>query len=320
MKRAIDVERLQSIKELLLAIADGDLNYQIERTNEEDDLETLVVSLNWLTQDLKDSFQFISSLNTRGSIYDYIHIRFILNKDLNLIGINKGALLQLGISKKNVIGKSFSSLLDKDSQNEWEKIAETILEQSDFEGYHKFQFASDTRLKKMFQFGINSIPPTASGHQIILIDCIQPISKNKLIKSKIKLKRIKELSEGNLPKSKPKIILSHRDIKMVQEVRDFILQNLDKPLLSIQELAKKHGTNDFKLKQIFSQVYNNSIFRFYTEHRVKKAAALLKNTRISIEEAAKSSGFSNTTHFSTAFKKHFSISPSTYRKLYNRNF
>jgi len=319
MKRTIDHERLESIKELLLAIAEGDLNYQIDRTNEEDDLETLVVSLNWLTQDLKEKFQFFSGLNSRGSLEEIMHIGFILNKDFNLIKINKGALLQLGLSKKNVMGKPFSSLLDKESQKEWEKIAETILDQPDFEGNHKFQFASDTRLKKMFHFDIISIPPIAIGHQMILIDCLQPISKNKLIQSKVKLRKIRELSEGKLPKPKPKVLLTHKDVKMVQEVRDYILQNLDEPLPSIKELAKKHGTNDYKLKQLFSQFYSNSIFRFYTEERVKKAAVYLKNTRVSIEEAARLSGFRNTTHFSTAFKKHFSVSPSDYRKLYNRN-
>lgn len=319
MNRTIDNERLASIKELLIAIAEGDLNYQIQRTNEEDELETLVVSLNWLTQDLKDAFHFFSSINTRGSLDEYLHLGFILNKDLNIISINKGALIELGISKKNIMGKSFSSLLDKESQKDWEKIAKAINEHPDFEGNHKFLFASETRLKKMFHFDINTIPATVTGHQIILIDCFQPISKRNLIRSKVKLRRIQELSDEKLTKTKPKVLLSHKDVKMVQDVRDFILQNLDKPLPSIQELARTHGTNDFKLKQAFSQFYNNSIFRFYTEERVKKAAIYLKHTRISIEEVAKLSGFNNSTHFSTAFKKHFSVSPTLYRKLYNRN-
>lgn len=320
MKRKIDNDRLNNIKELLFAIAEGDLNYQIERSQEDDELESLVVILNWLTEELNESLKFLSSLNTRGKIDNFIHIEFILNSDFNLIGINKGALMQLGISKNKIIGKSFSSLLHKESQQVWNKVSEAILKQPEYTGSHKFQFASDTPLKKLFLCDIHCIPPVAIGSQLILISCFQPISNRRLIESKVKLRKMKEALDVKLPKPKPKIMLTHEDVKMVQEVRDFILQNLDQPLPSIQELARKHGTNDFKLKKVFSQFYSNSIFRYYTEERVKKAAIYLKNTRVSIEDTAKLSGFTNTAHFSTAFKKYYSVSPTVYRKLYNQNF
>ncbi|HAB27099.1 MAG TPA: AraC family transcriptional regulator, partial [Xanthomarina gelatinilytica] len=46
----------------------------------------------------------------------------------------------------------------------------------------------------------------------------------------------------------------------------------------------------------------------------------LETCRLPIYKIAKKSGFKNISHFATAFKKYYTVSPSVYRKLYNKDF
>lgn len=53
-----------------------------------------------------------------------------------------------------------------------------------------------------------------------------------------------------LAKRKPKMMLSDRDVKIAQDIRDFILKELEQPMLSISELARKYNTNESKVKKL----------------------------------------------------------------------
>ena len=51
---------------------------------------------------------------------------------------------------------------------------------------------------------------------------------------------------------------------------------------------------------------------FIRNIRLEQAARLIKEGDINITQVAYSVGFNNQTHFSTAFKKHFGMTPSEY--------
>ena len=82
---------------------------------------------------------------------------------------------------------------------------------------------------------------------------------------------------------------------------------------SIQELAREIGVNDFVLKKEFKRVFNQTIFEYANETRMKKAKQLLLHTNKPIYEISEMIGYKNATHFSAAFKKQEELTPKKYR-------
>ncbi|MEM7061672.1 MAG: AraC family transcriptional regulator [Cyanobacteria bacterium P01_B01_bin.77] len=110
-----------------------------------------------------------------------------------------------------------------------------------------------------------------------------------------------------------KASLKPEQIERIHYARELILQNLSKPL-SVAELSRQIGLNEFLLKQGFHQVFNTSPWKMGREERLAAAKRLLAEQDISITEAAYKVGYANLGSFSEAFKEQFKISPKKYQK------
>jgi transcriptional regulator GlxA family with amidase domain len=97
---------------------------------------------------------------------------------------------------------------------------------------------------------------------------------------------------------------------LLQNVYEYILNHLDEPLPSTKELSQLFGTNEFKLKDSFRHFFKTSIYKLYTDERLKKAHQLIQSTNISLKEIAFMSGFNDYTNFYKSFKKKYGYSPS----------
>lgn len=101
-------------------------------------------------------------------------------------------------------------------------------------------------------------------------------------------------------------------VKKIYEVQHFISSNLSNQL-SIKELSKKIGVNDFVLKKEFKRVFDKTIFEYATEIRMNKAKELLTQSKKPIYEISEIIGYKNPTHFTAAFKKIEGTTPKKYR-------
>lgn len=68
--------------------------------------------------------------------------------------------------------------------------------------------------------------------------------------------------------------------------------------------------NDFKLKEGFKELFENTVFGYLADVRMQKAYSLLQSKEHSIAEIAHLIGYKNPHHFSAAFKKKFDVAPS----------
>ena len=113
---------------------------------------------------------------------------------------------------------------------------------------------------------------------------------------------------------KPAAFHGEPDIHLLQKVYDHILHNLEKPLPSLKQLAHDFGTNEYKLKRGFKQVFKKTIFQFHHGERLRKARLLVEHSGIPLPVIAKMSGFKDYPNFSKAFKKKFGHSPKQLQK------
>lgn len=108
-----------------------------------------------------------------------------------------------------------------------------------------------------------------------------------------------------------KDILSARERKQLEQARDFLLSDLSTPP-TIETMSKRVGLNQCKLKQGFKLLFSKSIYAYFLSERMKKARYLLYNN--SVTETAIIMGYSNVSHFSSAFRKQFGLLPKDARR------
>ena len=97
------------------------------------------------------------------------------------------------------------------------------------------------------------------------------------------------------------------------KVKTILENNLEAPL-SLMELSRTVGINDFKLKKGFKEVFGNTVFGYLNELKMNRAQLLLLNNDLSVAEIARLTGYKNPTHFTAAFKKKFGVLPGSLRK------
>lgn len=107
--------------------------------------------------------------------------------------------------------------------------------------------------------------------------------------------------------------LNSRDIQTIYKVKEQMLEHLDTPPI-IKELAQLANMSPSKLQRLFKQIFGNTIFNFYQDFRIKEAARLLREEKLSVSEVGYQLGFTNLSHFSRIFHEHIGIKPKQYTK------
>jgi AraC-like DNA-binding protein len=96
--------------------------------------------------------------------------------------------------------------------------------------------------------------------------------------------------------------------KKIEEARNILIRDYHKPN-KIKDLAKRVGTNEYKLKVGFRHLYGNSIHNYLLDQRLENGRIFLKKSGWSVAVVAEKVGYSNPSHFIEAFKKKFGITP-----------
>ena len=83
---------------------------------------------------------------------------------------------------------------------------------------------------------------------------------------------------------------------------------------TIEELSRRCLMNPTTLKAAFKAVYGDSLAAHMKEHRLEKAAELLRHGDESVAEIAAAVGYDSASRFSAAFRERFHMLPTEYRK------
>ncbi|TPK78185.1 helix-turn-helix domain-containing protein [Mesorhizobium sp. B2-4-17] len=84
---------------------------------------------------------------------------------------------------------------------------------------------------------------------------------------------------------------------------------------SIDELARSLNTSKTRLNRAFLADLQTAPAIFWRRIRLLAARELLASRRRSVTEIAYETGFSDTAHFCSCFKKHFSMTPQQFRRI-----
>lgn len=131
---------------------------------------------------------------------------------------------------------------------------------------------------------------------------------------RLKLAELFLLLAQNPIQSEAEAYLPRGQEKLIRHLRDHIVSD-ELHYSSLEELAAEHGISVSFLQKRFKQVYGLPVYQYLKTYRLEKAAADLRNTKRSVTKIALDAGYTNPAKFSEAFRKHYGLPPSEYRKI-----
>lgn len=103
------------------------------------------------------------------------------------------------------------------------------------------------------------------------------------------------------------------DLKYLHLVRLALEKNLVAPP-SLDQLCKLSGMGQTKLKEAFKLAFDNTLYGYVREVRMKRALMYISDETLSIQEIASLVGFQTPGKFTKAFKETYGFTPREYRK------
>jgi AraC-like DNA-binding protein len=109
-------------------------------------------------------------------------------------------------------------------------------------------------------------------------------------------------------------LINKTDIKNLFAIQAAILADLSTPP-KLNILAKMANMSETKMKLLFKQIFGDTIYNYYQKFRMEEAAFLLKHGGSTVSEVGYQLGFSNLSHFSKLFQKHYGNTPKKYTSV-----
>jgi YesN/AraC family two-component response regulator len=111
--------------------------------------------------------------------------------------------------------------------------------------------------------------------------------------------------------------IQERKAEPKDAVTSFIVEYVNNHLseeIYLDALAEKLNLSSGYLSSYFKEKTGTNIVEYVNETRIRKAAELLVETRMKVQEVAEAVGYRNITSFNRMFKKYTGLKPSDYRK------
>lgn len=90
--------------------------------------------------------------------------------------------------------------------------------------------------------------------------------------------------------------------------------------ITVDDLSHVSGMHRNKLYTIFRANFGMTISEYIEKERLRRALTFLKSSNYKISEIASTMGYSNQSHFTLIFKKHYGCTPGQYIKAQKRSF
>jgi len=117
---------------------------------------------------------------------------------------------------------------------------------------------------------------------------------------------------------KPKDIIIHTpDEKFLDQIIRIIEENIADPDFNVEKLSRTIGMSHSLIYKKLKALTDQNIVEFIRAIKLKRAAQILAQTKISISEVSSEVGFTDPKYFSKCFQKHFDKTPTDYASQYH---
>lgn len=297
MDQEINQQRIKKIGDMLMEMAAGNFAYRIPRTKYDDELEGLTVLVNWVAEEMQKSIFQGGYVNLHNSYRRIVQSCYILDSNFAITDFSADVPNLLGFESDDLLGKDFTGILTKKSALIWETVKQEIKQHESYQITVPLEFFTFDKLLIPVHCNISSLWPRReviiSSFSVVVDDLV---GMNPILKETVAAEENK--------------IHNYLDVKSTQAVYDYLLAHMDSTIPTLKKLSQVFGTNEYKLKNGFRQLFKISIQQFYSNERLKRSQLLIMETKIPLKTIAVMAGFSTYPSFSRAFKIKFGCSPT----------
>lgn len=258
-------------------------------TGENDQLDELGRILNIVAGTMQSTILQNGYVTPRYTYQSLTESIIILNTAGAIQSISSHLAEKLGYLPSELLKIDISKLLSSDSSAYWQTVISEASTAADFQITLPLILVSKHQ-KLMPSFCTVS---KLSGTNLILISTLSTVVQH-------------TFSDLAFHEAAPRVT----DAALVQQVYEYIINNLDEPLPGVKQLSRRFGTNEFRLKDSFRHFFNTSIYHFYLDQKLKRAHQMIEQTNLTFKEIALVGGFGDYPNFYKLFKKKYGYLPS----------
>jgi len=111
---------------------------------------------------------------------------------------------------------------------------------------------------------------------------------------------------------------SDHELRALSAARQLLMKQFA-PAPTLPKIARAVGLGEKALTRGFKTVYGETVFDFSLRCRMQQALTLLRDRQWSVDRVSEATGYSHPTSFSTAFRRHFGMSPVELKRLKTRD-
>ena len=300
MDRPHNQERIVTLHQMLFEMARGNFNSRIPLSSYDDELETLVVLINMVAEEMKESI-FHSGYVNPHTTYRFINqATFVLDSSFLIQSFNSGIAAVLGFSEMDLLYQPLDNFISPESVEKLIFVKESLHENTSFQTLVPFHFKTKDALYVSVDCSVSKL----FNRPEIILSFVSPLPQDSYANITLE----KENEEEKQPGSRK------ADALIIQKLYDYILAHLTEPLPSLKALSRLFGTNEYKLKDGFRHFFKTSIYQFYNDERLKRAHLMIQQTDIPLKNISVMNGFSNYPNFSKSFKRRFGYAPNAIQR------
>ena len=117
--------------------------------------------------------------------------------------------------------------------------------------------------------------------------------------------------ENNTSNEQCPYIINDEQLRKIKLAKDIITKEYNKPP-TLQELSERTKISLRKLKTGFKEIYGKPVFQYLLEYKMTLAKNLLQKDKHNVNEISAILGYSTASHFISAFKKKYGVTPKSY--------
>ena len=299
----------------------GNFFYRLERLGNKDVMEGVEMALNMLSEELQHSLPHNTFVSSKENFTNIVKMSFLISEHGIIQTVNEKASIILQAQKEDIVGKPFESFLEEDSKRVWQETLKGLKEKETLDTALVLDIKTKRKLSIPNSVHITTFRCPPKDELIILLTVVLQTKVQSEIEKRLKERVISFIEDGEIKSSyissrakKRKLILSHDDIRIIKKAHDLIVSNPERNLPTLKRFALQMGTNEFKLKYGFKELYGTSVHQFVINERFRRILVLVQYSDLSLKHIAHMMGFKSYPHFCRTFKKRYGYSASSLRK------
>lgn len=108
-----------------------------------------------------------------------------------------------------------------------------------------------------------------------------------------------------------KCTASQREV--AEQAGGFMKENIGRKV-TLHELSRTFHVSETRLKNSFQARYGEPVYTWFKRRKMERAASLLREKEMSVQEIAADLGYENGSKFASAFRSVYGMTPGQYRR------